>query len=256
MKIPDWLTIIQQPKQSLWVWTQRDECVASSVNTILDQSTQIEPLKPIQYLLENLWYKCDEKWGYSVFEWKKVLDIWGGFSWIVPHLVHSAEMITVVDPIFAWNIPVILEANIVAQQNVLESISYQRESGNIDIESIDFSKRQKCAATLVLDDCIWWRDEYSPEKYPNIVRNPSYWERIDWVEEESQDFIFLNYVLSQKNLNPLFILKEANRLLKQWWTLIITDNSMKELLVRFLGKNFILEDKSQNEEVFLVCIKK
>ena len=55
--------------------------------------------------------------------------------------------------------------------------------------------------------------------------NSSFWDNIEWIDENSIDIIFINHVITKATVNPLNILLEADRVLKIWWKIFIMENT-------------------------------
>jgi len=57
---------------------------------------------------------------------------------------------------------------------------------------------------------------------------PTWWEDIIWIENNSIDIIIINHVITKPTVNPNILLSNANKLLKEWWKIYITENNIIE----------------------------
>ena len=74
-----------------------------------------------------------------------------------------------------------------------------------------------------------WKS-FKKEEHKNIVLNPSRWEEIQWIENDSQDIIFICHILDKSYVNYNWVLAEASRLLKQNWEILIVEDRDKEII--------------------------
>lgn len=212
---------------------------------------QKSPTNSTQSLLKFLWFEFDQDLICDDFLWKNILDIWWGFSWVATLLNNCAWKIIVVDPIFSdKDINSILQENIDSQQEIisLRREYYHKDKTNRKVLS-DIAE-----ASLVLDEIKWW-EQYSVENFPNVERNSSFWENMIWIENDSQDFIFLNYVISKDSVSPIDLINEIKRVKKQNWVLIICDYKINQEVISYIQKSFSdVEIKSDdNDWIVIVC---
>lgn len=213
---------------------------------------QRAPSSSTASLLSYLWYH-KVRGIYKDFQGKNVLDIWGGFWWIAPSLCYSAQTITVVDPVFQEkDLEKLLAKNLKDQEEIMwlrkDYLARNRDSSN--------AKTDICEAELVFHECSWW-ENYTQEDFPNVRRNSSYGEKLVWVDDNSQDVIFLNFILSKSTANHKQVIQEVYRVLKTNGIVIVSDNDDEKWFLYDLSKFFDVEIKHQDKMwLVAVCIKK
>lgn len=210
---------------------------------------QRAPANSIKRLLSWLWYEFDSNWICDFFVWKNILDIWWGFGWVAKNLYKSANEIIVVDPVFMEkDLPTLLQKNLQSQK-VVQWLREQYLLKNPEKKHIlnDISEN-----TLVYHECSWWL-EYSVQRFPNVIRNSSYWENLIWIQDNSQDVVFLNYVLSKDIVDSLKVIDEVKRVLKKDWIIIFSDYEDKKGIISYVSKIFIikLNENDTNRIIFI-----
>lgn len=212
----------------------------------IKNSSQRAPSKSIKWLLNFLWIKLEE------FKWKNVVDLWWWFWWLAKNIVNYVNNITIVDPIFIEeNIDNLLNKNIIEQVRLINARNdLVKSNPNIPKETPNSIESKK-----VLEEMKWWIN-YSQIKYPNVIRNPSYAENIVWIENNSQDYVFCNYVLSKETIDIEDAIKELNRILKSGWKIIYSDYEKDEKLLIEFKKYFKLEIiYDEKDWIIIICTK-
>lgn len=119
---------------------------------------------------------------------KQVTDIWWWFGDLAFELSSSAKKIIVVDPIFATeNLHEFLGQEKRRAENRLQK-TQQITSENV----VNILSSQK----LVYEG-IQNREEYANTPSEKILRNPSFAQDIQWIPQDSQDLVFLNFILDK-----------------------------------------------------------
>lgn len=72
----------------------------------------------------------------------------------------------------------------------------------------------------ILKDNLLERKKDLPE---NLILNPSRWDDIHNISEWSKDYIFINHVLNYFPDEINIFLEQADKILKDWWTIYIVD---------------------------------
>lgn len=213
----------------------------------IKNSPQRAPSKSIKWLLDFLWLNSEK------FKWKNVIDLWWWFWWLAKHIEDYANNITIVDPIFLEkNIDNILNKNIIEQIRLINAREdLVKSNPTIPIETPNSIESKK-----VLEEMKWWIN-YSTLKFPNVIRNSSYAENIVWIENESEDFVFCNYVLSKETIDIENAIREINRVLKSRWQLIFTEYERDEKIIDELKKYFTLDIvRNDKDGIIIICKKK
>ena len=79
---------------------------------------------------------------------------------------------------------------------------------------------------------------------------------IVWVENNSQDFVFCNYVLSKETIDIEDAIKELNRILKSGWKVIYSDYEKDEKLLMEFKKYFKVEIiYDEKDWIIIICTK-
>ncbi|MDD2907703.1 MAG: methyltransferase domain-containing protein [Candidatus Gracilibacteria bacterium] len=208
-------------------------------------SPQRAPSISIKSLIDFLRLDIEE------FKGKNIVDLGGGFGGVAKILNSAANNITIVDPIFSEDIERYLENNIENQKYFIyarkEFLKNNRNKSHINAEIFE--------GETVLEEIKWWLD-YSPTKYPNVTRNPSYAENIVGVGNESQDFVFCNYVLSKETIDLNDAIKELNRILKSGGKIIYSDYGRDEKLIEEFKKYFSVEISHEGKDgIIIICTK-
>lgn len=258
--------MVNTPKHHLPSWVPEGLIEANQKN--IKQSTKeivelssLEDIKKIPQrapssstasLLSYLWYH-KIRWIYKDFQGKNIVDIGWWFGGVAANLCYSAKMITVVDPVFQEKeLEKLLAKNLRDQEEIMwlrrDYLARNRDSSNV--------KMDICEAELVFQECSWW-EKYTLQDFPNVQRNPSYWEKLVWIEDNSQDVVFLNFVLSKATVQYKQVMQEVLRVLKSDGVVIISDNDDEKWFLYDFWKYFEVEIKHQDKMgLVAVCHKK
>jgi len=156
---------------------------------------------------------------YPEFVDKEVTDVWWWLSNLAFELYASAKKITIVDPIFA-------------SENLNDFLEQEKErAGNRLQQTQQFTARHIAHILLAQKEIytgIERRQHYDTSADQKISRNPSFAQDIQWVDPNSQDVIFFNFVLDKlhKGDNTLVIeemrkaLQSAFNITKSWWKIM------------------------------------
>ncbi len=232
---------------------------AATITKIVDprqdeirENTRVAPGNSTKVLFEKCWFQF-KNGIYPDFLNKNVLDIGGGFGGIAPVLSNSASQIIVADPMF-WenNIEELYRED---EKRILHRIKLR----NIFLEKnphLSHIQANITEAKIVKDEFDWWKT-YDPndlhKNHKHIKRNPSYGENLVWIPSNSQDYIFVNYVLLKTTVRQIEFLDEMNRVLKTGWQIIISDYEMPQEVLSMVQSRFtdirIVQD---NEGRFIV----
>lgn len=139
------------------------------------------PQTPPEIILDVLW--LDKEY----FIWKKILDLWWGYGWMPFILENFVEKYIVCDPCFEKVIKNNTLNRAVMTQEVL--ISFNQNPSSF------LEKKQKVL------DYINMRKNFDQNQHPNIIINPSKWEDIQWVEDNSQDLVLICHILDKIYIN-------------------------------------------------------
>lgn len=263
--LPSWINpaLIQANIEALWNsnWTKTNPIVEDNMKwfrTWVEKVTwsqekkkeivdinQRSPSNSIKSLILFLWLEFED------FKWKNVLDLWWWFWWLAKNIVDFAKKITIVDPIFNEDIEKALRKNIEDQEYFLylrkESLKNDRTKSHIHAQIFEWEN--------VLEEMKWWLN-YNPDTFQNVIRNPYFAENIEWVENESEDFVFCNYVLSKETIDIEKAVKEISRILKSGWKLIYSDYERNEKLLDEFKKYFKLEIIYDKDDwIIIICTK-
>ncbi len=178
---------------------------------------------------------------YPEFENKKVTDIWWWFSSLVFELSPSVQEITIVDPIFAYD----RKTQLIKEETRAENRMKIFETLKIDSpeDILMLRKKNKESSQEVLDGIKEWRD-YAVDTYKNICLNTSLAQHIEWIEEESQDIVFLNFVLDKLQGNES----------KEKEILTALDNAYR--ISKIWGKIYGIHDKVRSEDEIVHALEK
>jgi len=187
-------------------------------------------------LLELQWLKLSD------LEWKRVVDIWAGFTWI-PFLLDWIECeYNVVDPIFASDIYTEISRN---KNKILKNIE-DFDNVNYDLYKKWKYDEQKYYYNLnyefnnILSDLREWEsvDDYNFKNWDTEIKiHPLSVEKLTWIDNESVDIIFINHVITKNQVDPYKLLSKAYELLKKWAKIYITENGNFDFS-RFQIENF------------------
>ena len=193
---------------------------------------------------------------YPDFSGKSVIDIGGGFGWIAPLLSDSVWEITVVDPVFREaDIDILYEDDIWKVERQFQMFS-EPPSPDLTPEILRLREKNLQEKKRLYNELLWWRNYESNGEHAHIKRNPSYGENLIWIESDSQDFAFVNYVITKETVNPKVFLQEAARVLKKWGKLILRDYHMSDTIIRLIRESFIMEEEDilQDENTVFLAV--
>lgn len=170
-------------------------------------------------------------------EWKKILDIWGWFTGL-PFLLNEINTeVNIVDPIFSSDILFETEKN---KKKLLWLVERFDEKNYKAYEKWDY-ERQEYLYNLnyefnnIFSDLTSWENtditnnSFSVWKTKVNIYSTT-WENISWIENESQDLIFINHTITKNQVNPYILLNKAYELLKVGWKMYITESWKLDLL--------------------------
>lgn len=249
--IPAWLLAAERAK--IWEKTKAIVEKKPEEEQRILEAAKRAPQNSISTLLNFLWFKKTKNSVYPDFFWKNVLDIWGGFWWVAPNLSFSASEIIVADPSFRQeNISEMLEKEVKWQNEVirLRTNFFVKNPNKLNVKE-DIEEAEN-----VLQDLTWWQREYTKERYPHIRRNISYWENLMWIDDNSQDYVFLNYVLSKETVEFEKVINEVKRVLKKGWKLIVSDYHMEDKVLNYIESLFDVDIREDDKRVIFIAIKK
>lgn len=95
--------------------------------------------------------------------------------------------------------------------------------------------------------------------WSNIVNiNWSLWDNIEWIENNSVDLIFINHVITKSTVNPIKLLKQADKLLKQGWKIYIMENDIiySDNLNIFSDYDFEVKYENERDKTIFILTKK
>jgi len=223
------------------------------------------PQTPPEAVLECLWLNV----GY--FEWKRILDLWWGFGGMPFLLEKYVNQYIVCDPCLLDEVRLsafdralttqefvtlfnqwilddrIKEFNKLESNNLVWTNRYN-ELIKLKTFSANFLEKKK----KVLD-YIKMRKNFNQEEHPKIIINSSKWEDIQWIENNSQDIVFICHILDKDYVNYNWILAEASRILKPDWEILIVEDADNKM-IKILKKLWLKRQEISNK---LICrIKK
>ncbi len=173
------------------------------------------PQTPPEDVLGVLWLNKE------YFIWKKVLDLWWWLGWMPFLLEEYVDQYVVCDPCFV---------DVIRANTFDRALSTQEFVISFNQKPSPFlEKKQK-----VLDYINVWK-RFNQEDHPKIIINSSKWEDINWIENWSQDIVFICHVLDKGYVNYLWIMAEVSRILKSDWDILIVedaDDEMRKVLLR------------------------
>ena len=131
----------------------------------------------------------EKKWDiYPEFENKNVTDIWGGLSNFAFELSPSVQKIIVVDPTYQYNLQECVEEQYQkATKRIQSTIEVQSTSKKDLTENLKLEKE--------VAEWIQKRRQNFINPDPKIELNSSFAQDLKWISENSQDFVFFNFVL-------------------------------------------------------------
>lgn len=86
--------------------------------------------------------------------------------------------------------------------------------------------------------------------------NPSSGDNIEWIQNNSIDYIFINHVITKSTIDSGKVLKQADRLLKVWWKIYIMENDTIYVSENEYFPNYDLETKYENDKSIFILTKK
>lgn len=232
------------------------------INEVLPDSynpdtKNINPYMTTEDFLELIYLNLED------FKGKNVTSI-GWWFWIFEvDLAEAGANVTIVDPVFssAELIEEKLQDNINWLKGLIEPWDEYREQiketflGNVGVKAKDSkldSKRKELITHLEK-----WKE--NKEKY-GLVLNPSSGDKIEWIEENSQDFVLIWHTLSRikEQKTVINILRELLKLLKPGWEVYIIDYEWKIdwLMEKLRGYSFHEFDVHTNWSTVCVFKKK
>lgn len=131
---------------------------------------------------------------YPEFKDKKVSDIGCWFSSLVFELLPSIQEITLVDPIYAYNKKTYIAKEFVRAEKRLRI----HETLTSEAPEAIITKRKEVHNdyTAVFVGMKKWKDIDLTEN-KKVIFNTSLAQNIEWIQENSQDVVFLNFVLDK-----------------------------------------------------------
>lgn len=226
----------------------------------------INPNLTTQDFLNLMWMDISD------FKWKKVASIWGWFWILEMDLAKTWKTnVEIVDPLFSDP----SETKKVVKDTYKRFSKLQQESmasyeyfnswikndlfndlNNSTPEKEIFEKRDHIRVNLWFWHSAFWLDDEN-FKLPNTLKlNPSYWENIQWIEPNSQDFIFINHLLYSFPYKLNKFLSQADKILKPWWTIFIVDyNNSLPQLQEYFKKNWTYKSEKDWWEYWTFCGK-
>jgi hypothetical protein len=205
----------------------------------------VSPNLPWSHILEILWYK-KTSWEYLDFKDKEVTDIWSWLWGLIFELENSAKKINAVDPLYYnKNREEILKEEFTRWQNRVKWLVKLKETKNNEIlklenlikdkkwddklliekdklgENIKKIKKNTELSQKVFDDLKTWENR----RFDNNEKINLIWEYGEDTKlpNESQDYVFVNNVITKECVNPYKLLKETFRIIKTGWKIIILD---------------------------------
>lgn len=141
------------------------------------------------------------------------------------------------------------------------------EISDLELKNEKFNQLIKSYNELIIILNKWFDlkdtdlSEMSSDKWlqiwKNIVNiNCSYWDKIEWIEANSVDIIFINHVITKSTVDPIKLLKQADKLLKEYWKIYIMENDIIYLpqLTTFL--DYDIEVKHERNKSIFILTKK
>jgi hypothetical protein len=160
--------------------------------------------------------KFEKEWDiYLGFEDKQVTDIWWGLSSLAFELSPSVKQIIVVDPIFHYD-------------DFKEHIEKQKQSAENRLHNKNPQQQTAERLTEILKvetevcEGIEKRQQNMTAPDPKILLNDSLAQHIEWIAPDSQDVVFLNFVLDKLQSNSILeneilsVIDNAYRITKPW----------------------------------------
>lgn len=198
--------------------------------------------------------------------WKKILDIWWGFTGL-PFLMNWLEAdIDIVDPVFLNNLSIEISRN---KQKIMWLIPEFDEKNYKAYKNWE-TKKQEYLYNLnfefnnILSDIRGWEQYYRWKNFSiwdtKVNVYPNTWEEIDFINIESKDIIFINHTITKNQVDPHTLLNKAYELLKKWWKIYITESGKLDYwLFKMWNEEFnieVIDSYYLNEKTILILEKK
>lgn len=225
---------------------ETSDSVFSTLNDVNINPSEIKLFVALQTPPENilkiLWLNSE------YFEWKQILDLWWWFGWMPFLLEEYIDQYVVCDPCFEETVKdIALNNTLSIQENFIKESKKKIEVINNQLNNLQ--SRQTAAKYRYNDlfeqsndlqnmyvtkqkvlNYINMRSNFDQTKHPKIVINPSKWEDINWIENNSQDIVLICHILDKKYLNYFWILAEASRILKINWEILVVEDRDKDII--------------------------
>lgn len=255
--IPKWLLYAEMQR----VASQAKEATELSILDTIKKGVHRAPSYSTILLLKTLWFEPNQFWIYEAFLWKNICDIGWWIWWTGPTLHKSVSKLIIVDPVYqVLNFDILLNKQIVFQdESIKENTSYLLQNPISIPEKYDVAQMEKTNQEMrqVKSDMEWRKNEYTTEKYPHIIKNSSYGEKLEWIWMASQDFVFLNFVITKSTVKYALVVDEINRVLKQGWKLFLSDNFMPINIWEYINERFNIQVVEHSDIRFIaLCTKK
>ena len=176
---------------------------------------------------------------YPEFQKKQVTDIGWWLSSLAFELSPSVEKIIVVDPMFLYDRKALVDREAMRAENRIKIFDALYE--NV-LEGMLIARQENKKNTQEVADGIKKWQEYDASNGSNIQINDSFAQSIQWIENDSQDVTFLNFVLDKLNgvewreKEIVSALENTYRITKPW------------------GKTYIVYDKVHNVDDIMAAL--
>lgn len=187
---------------------------------------------------------------FNDFNNKKIVDIWW-WAWCLALFIKNnskPESIEIVDPIFQeFSFDKIVEDTINKLQWFITSDekNYKEDDPYKDKKLQQTQNRKQNKEVL---------EKYQQWIYSWVKINWSYWDNIKEIESDSQDVVFINHLLHKLDEQEVInILKEANRILKEDWKIIIIEYPNENIVKSFDKINLITK---RNDDAVCITLNK
>lgn len=164
-------------------------------------------------------------------EWKKILDIWAWFT-SLPFLLEEIDTeINIVDPIFDTQVKNEIARNknaILDKIKTFDEKNYEHYKA-WNTEKQEYLYKLNTEFNNILSSLLKWeRVDFTKTSFSywktNINILPTTWEKIDTIDNESMDLIFINHTITKNQVDPYILLNKAYELLKVGWKIYITES--------------------------------
>lgn len=207
-------------------------------------------------ILSNFWFVKDKNNIYYEFKDKHVTDIGSWFSRLGFELETSVSKINLVDPLYGDILSLDQKLQYLTKNMRDINRLYHRYLWVKDRTYIkqplpeSFIKRENSRADNLNDTLtglnIWKENlckENSLVSTEKVILNSSSGESIIWIEDNSQDYVFINFVLDKEDVDPYLVLSEASRILKSWGKIFSLNND-REAMDIFLKSQWIVVERN------------